>query len=87
MFVVLATCVAVLALTYLLLVILAWVGLLGERAHLYMTELNETGQRKLIERQLRDADDASAAAHVSARSAMNEAAGQMWRNLTEWRDD
>lgn len=84
---VIATWAAVLALTYLVLLILAWVGLLGERAHRYMTELNETGKRKLIERQLRDADDASAAAHLDARSAMNEAAGQEWRNLTEWRHD
>lgn len=66
---------------------LAWFGILGDRARHYVTELNEAGRRQRVEQQLREADRASAKAHQQARSAMNEAVGQQWRNLSEWRDD
>lgn len=69
-----------------LLMVAAYNGLLGERAHRWMTELNEADQHNRLHRQLRDADEASAADYLQACAAMNNAAGQQWRNLSEWRD-
>lgn len=66
---------------------LAWFGFLGDRARHYVTELNEQGQWQRVEQQLREAERASARAHRQARSAMNQAVGQQWRNLSEWRDE
>lgn len=70
-----------------LLLIAARSGLLGERAHRWMVELNEAGAQDRLHRQLRDADRASSAAYLDARLAMNDAAGQQWRSLSEWRDE
>ena len=65
----------------------AWAGLLGERARFWMTELNEEGRRRELEHQLHEADQAAEFQFVRARSVMNAAAGQRWRNLSEWRDE
>jgi hypothetical protein len=70
-----------------LLPLAAWAGLLGERARLWMTELNEEGKRRKLERQIHDADQATESEFIRARSVMNAAAGQKWRNLSEWRDE
>lgn len=70
-----------------LLLIAASEGMLGQRAQQWVNELNETGQRDRVQRHLDEADKASSAAHLDARSAMNKAAGQGWRNMSEWRDD
>lgn len=77
----------VLLLLPLLLLAMAHDGLLGERARLWATELSEDGQRQQVERRLNESDRASQAEYLKARSAMNEAAGQGWRDLSEWRDD
>lgn len=79
--------VLVVLLLSLLLLAMAHDGLLGERARLWVTELNEDGKREQVERRLHEADRASQADYLKARSAMNEAAGQGWRDLSEWRDD
>lgn len=81
------TLIVLLALVYLGGLALATFGVLGERARHYVTELNGAGHRQRVEQQLREADRASAKAHRRARSAMNQAVGQQWRNLSEWRDD
>lgn len=81
------TLIVFLALLYLGGLALASFGVFGERARQYVSELTEAGQRQRVEQLLREADRASAKAHRQARSAMNQAVGQQWRNMSEWRDD
>lgn len=81
------TLIVLLALVYLGGLALASLGVLGERARHYVSELNEEGQRQRVEQHLREADRANAKAHRQARSAMNQAVGQQWRDMSEWRDE